>query len=41
MREARGERGGLARACAREHQHGAFRRQHGLALRGIEAVEPV
>src|SRR3546814_4545149 len=39
MREARGERGGLARARAREHQHGAFGGQHRLPLRAVETPQ--
>jgi hypothetical protein len=37
MGEARGQRGGLARAGAREDQHRALGRQHGLALRRVQA----
>ena len=39
MGEAGGQRGGLAGAGAGEDQHRAFGRQHGLALRRVEAGE--
>ena len=39
VREPRGERGGLAGARAREHQHRAVGGQHRLALRRVEAAE--
>ena len=39
VREARGQRGGLACSRARKHQHRTFGRQHCLALRAVEALQ--
>jgi hypothetical protein len=37
MRKPRRQCGRFAGTGTREHKHGSFRRQHGVALRGIEA----